>query len=232
MILEPLRRLYMRWFSKPVTSVPPEMPPQLRDMLDRLKAGALLAAAERAKREAPPKQPDVDGPKWSWERYASERSRDGDTHPGWAFCRFANRAYGPDRTEVAGFVFGYVRSAFGVWSRHMDVCAVDDSGEHDSARELMTTITHLHSGMGVAVFADCKVAMEAAELAERVFPAWATDDGMNLEGRDRTSQAWAGVGILTSHNAHAHAPDNPSATLPIYGRSEASVLMGKPEKLS
>lgn len=235
MNLEPLWRLYARWFKPAPPAPPPEMPPVLREMIAALKdEAAKRLASQIAAREAPAasEQPDVDAPKWSWQEYVSNRDKAG-VHPGWAFCRFANRAYGNlDRnTEIASFVFGFVRGAFGVWSRHMDVCAVNDGGEHESAQQLLTTITHLPSGYGVGVFAELNVAMEAAELAERVYP-WATDDVMNPEGRDRTSQAWAGVGIMISTNAHAHSPESPLITLPIYGRSEASVLAGKPEKLS
>lgn len=222
----------VRWFKKPAPPPPPEMPQELLDMLNRLKTAGTLLRAEFAKPEPSPahQHPDVDTPKWSWQQFVSERDS-GGRHPGWAFCRFANRAHGPDHTEVASFVFGFARGAFGVWQRHMDVCAVNN-GEHDSAQQLLTTITHLPSGYGVGVFAEREVAIEAAELAERVYPAWATEDVMNPEGRERTSQAWAGVGIMVSHNAHAHSPDDPMIVLPIYGRSEASVLMGKPEKLS
>lgn len=229
----------LRWF-RPAPPPPPEMPPLIRALLDRVKAEGLSAdlTTDLATRAAPSKppnpfEPDPEVPKWSWQEYASNRDKAG-VHPGWAFCRFANRAYGNhDRnTEVASFVFGFTRGAFGVWSRHMDVCSVNDD-EHASAQQLLTTITHLQTGYGVGVFAERDVAMEAAELAERVYPAWAgAGDVMSAEGRDRTSQAWEGVGIVPSTNAHAHSPENSLITLPIYGRSEASVLLGKPEKLS
>lgn len=171
----------------------------------------------------PPPDPAVDAG-WTWAAWQRELAA--LAMPGWAVCRFANRI-GRDN---AAFVFGIVRGSFGIWRQPFRVCAAGaDSTEH-----ILTCVTHLRSGLGIGIFADREVAAAAAEIADRVCPAWETldpDDRVKWnEVHSRTKAAWIGIGVRYADDAHCHAGDG--LTLGIYTRSPESVMAGRPEKLS
>jgi len=162
----------------------------------------------------PPSDPDADN--WTWQKWDA-LARGNGAAPGWSFCRFANRT---GETNVA-FVFGLVRGSFGVWQQPFDVCT-----ESGRANEVMTCITHLRSGIGCGVFAERMVAIEAAELADRLFDAHLAEiDG---DSAHRLHTAWEAAGIRPASNAHCH--DGHGNTFELIGRD--SILEGKPERLS
>lgn len=170
----------------------------------------------------PPPDPAAEG--WTWAAW--KRELDAGAMPGWAVCRFANRI-GADQ---AAFVFGVVRGSFGIWRQPFNVCAAGaDPTEH-----ILTCLTHLPSGLGVGIFSTREIAAEAAELAERVCPGWATidpDDRASWnEVHTRTGAAWSGIGVRYADDAHCH--DQAGGTYGIYTRSPESVMAGRPEKLS
>lgn len=170
----------------------------------------------------PPPDPAAEG--WTWTAWKRELAAVG--MPGWAVCRFANRT-GPDS---AAFVFGIVRGSFGIWRQPFDVCAAGaDRTEH-----VLTCLTHLNSGLGIGIFASREIAAEAAEIADRVCPAWQTldpDDRATWgDAFERTRAAWAGIGVRYVEDSHCH--DKAGGTYGIYTRSPESVMAGRPEKLS
>lgn len=171
----------------------------------------------------PPDDAEAEG--WTWERWSGEMRSAGGV-PGWSFCRFANRL-GDD--EVA-FVFGFARGSFGIWQQPYTICR-DFASVQEST--LLTSITHLPSGMGMGIFAEREVAASACELAERASEwssIFAHGPAMDI-AIERTRAAWEGVGIVPCTNAHAHAePGGPM--LNIIGRSAESIEAGRPEKLS
>lgn len=170
----------------------------------------------------PPPDPATEG--WIWTAW--KRELDAGALPGWAVCRFANRI-GPDHVA---FVFGIVRGSFGIWRQPFDVCAAGT----DSTEHILTCVTHLRSGLGIGIFSDRAVAAEAAELAERVCPAWATLDPADhaawAEVHNRTGVAWLGIGVRYLDDAHCH--DKAGGTYGIYSRTAESMMAGRPEKLS
>lgn len=240
MNLKALARSVMRYFRPAATSVSPQIDPDAAcaEILKALRAsgmipadaevrvhhGPLPAAGVQAPRPGlkPPPDPAAEG--WSWAAW--KRELDAVAMPGWAVCRFANRI-GPDN---AAFVFGIVRGSFGIWRQPFNVCAAGT----DSTEHILTCVTHLRSGLGVGIFADREVAVAAAEIADRVCPAWETldpDDRMKWnEVHARTGAAWSGIGVRHSEDSHCH--DAAGGTYAIYTRSPESVMAGRPEKLS
>lgn len=171
-----------------------------------------------------PPADETDGKTWAW--WIAQR---GDLIPGWTFCRFGN-LLGEDKLAM---VYGYVRGSFGIWSKPFGICKTVDDDLVKSV-ELLVSITHIPSGQGIGVFADREVAIEAAELAERVSSAWATETditpALNV-AVERTRAAWDYAGFVPCINAHAHdRPGDPA--LHIIGRSLESISEGKPERLS
>lgn len=147
--------------------------------------------------------------------------------PGWAFCRFANRI-GPDQ---AAFVFGIVRGSFGIWRQPFAVCDEDDG----QSTKVLSCITHLPSGLGIGIFADRETAVQAAEVADVACPTWATadpDHGLPAwnEALGRTMTAWRHLGVAPAHGAHCH--DQGGGIYRIFTHSPASMMEGRPEKLS
>lgn len=231
MIFEPLRRSLVRWLRPRATLVSPqiEFGSYSASFVDtQWKAGPALAhlaptppGPERPGIKPPP-DPAAEG--WTWAAW--KRELDAGALPGWAVCRFANRI-GPDH---AAFVFGIVRGSFGIWRQPFDVCAAGT----DSTERILTCLTHLPSGLGVGIFSNREVAAEAAELAERVCPGWATidpDDRASWNDvHSRTGAAWSGIGVRYATDAHCH--DQAGGTYGIYTRSPESMMAGRPEKLS
>lgn len=251
-MIEALRRAYRRLFGRPGTSGPhkiegegarsimvvPKGTVVTEDLLALLRDHALRTspgwndnrqAFESAKNDLakqmldslrpgvrPPTDPEADG--WTWQKWDA-LARGAGTAPGWAFCRFANRT-GPD---TVAFVFGLVRGSFGLWQQPFDICTEDNRSS-----EILTCITHLRSGIGCGIFAERMVAIEAAELADRICEAHLTEiDG---DTSHRLHRAWEGVGIRPASNAHCH--DGAGNTYELIGRSTDSIMEGKPERLS
>jgi hypothetical protein len=170
----------------------------------------------------PPSDPAAEG--WTWAAW--KRELDAGALPGWAVCRFANRT-GPDN---AAFVFGVARGSFGIWRQPFNVCAPGAP----TTEVILTCVTHLRSGLGIGIFTDREVAAAAAEIADRVCPAWETldpDDRVKWhEVHSRTNAAWHGIGVRHSEDSHCH--DTAGGTYRIYTRSPESLMAGRPEKLS
>lgn len=230
----PLGRLRARYFGEPATSVPPKIPVMtVAELLEEFKPGGRFhyAGAPQVRSEPAPSEPQAglkpptdqfaDG--WTWDAWRREMTSQGH-YPGWAFCRFANRT---GETNVQ-FVFGHVRGPFGVWRKPYDIC--HDEGQ---TTDILTAMTHLPSGLAVGVFAETAVAIEAAELADRVCADWAVFQEYEQLGPliARTREAWDGVGIVPCTNAHGHS-DHTRERFTIIGRSIESITAGKPEKLS
>ena len=235
MNFEALRRSVVRLFGKSDTSVPPknDAPSAVDELLAHLRRSGLIPEGADATVRIVPlgRRPPVDEATegWTWQKWDAE-VRAAGTAPGWAFCRFANRL----GDEDVGFVFGFARGSFGIWQKPFGVCSVDGDGNHARSDEILTCITHLRTGMGIGIFVEREVAFTAAELADRVCPAWASDRPADLtvwrEAALRTHEAWGGVGICVSNNSHAH--DDEGNIFGVMGRSEESIMHGKPEKLS
>jgi hypothetical protein len=257
MKFEPHKWPLVRYFRRPATSVPPKIEPEgpsaamlaaiESDRISELilkqlvNSGSVLVrhvdpremlGFDDMRAAAPPRPgikppPDAGTNGWTWSQWSKEVAG-GGVIPGWAFCRFANRL-GP---ESVGFVFGHVRGGFGVWRQPFDVCTSDYEGVQQRS-EILTCVTHLRTGVGVGIFIDRDTAILAAELAERVCPAWQYEEEVlgDWRGhRDRAFTAWHGIGIRSSVNAHAH--DQHGTRFTIYGQDTESVMAGKPERLS
>ena len=168
----------------------------------------------------PPPDPAVEG--WQWSKWAAEMKFQG-TIPGWSFCRFANRL----GEDGVAFVFGYVRSGFGVWPQPFTVRSLINEGFGEDKRVLMC-LTHLHSGTGLGIFDNRTIAIKAAELAEKVIEEHQTMDTMVLH--NKMLPVWTDIGIIVDHTTYAC--DDNGNRYQINCMSWESVNEGRPEKLS
>lgn len=261
MIREALRRLHVRLFGRPATSVSPKIVGSGASAViitDRPSSVITTPAALDRVEEAAQRlygEPNIDPFPWDNDGRATaikhlKRPAAGIKPPdawtweawakefsslaidGWAPCQFAHRA--GLGAEKAVFVFGVVRGDFGLWQQPFDVCVINGL-VHQSQTDVLTIATHLRSGIGMGIFATKTDAAQACNLASRVAP-WSTIDHEDraawVDAARRTCDAWHEFGIVASVNAYAHDRDTDSGPMPIMGLSIESASEGKPEKLS
>lgn len=215
-MIEPHNWRWVRYCRRPARSVPPKIE---QSDLSKLLVEAFRASLDQAEPTRagvrPPSDPNTDN--WTWQKWDALAHHNGAA-PGWAFCRFANRT----GSENVAFVFGLVRGSYGVWEQPFNICL-----DGESRKETLTCITHLRSGIGCGIFAERVVAIEAAELAERVCPP---SDDIEIANFHRMRTAWEAAGIRPASNSHCH--DAAGNIYELIGRSDESILDGKPERLS
>jgi hypothetical protein len=200
-------------------------------------AGLLVAAGANAIQPdgpamlKPPPDPEVDeGVDWPfWDKLMSELRE-----PGWAAARIAMRSkriIGPDH---AIFMFASVKGDFGV---HMQELVTCDVATGERGHRLLAALSFLPTGFGLAVFFDRSTAMIAADLAADILvgapPAEETEE-IRAAWRvliERVRETWAFHGIAPSPDVHCH-PGWFTGQVDVYGKTDANLSAGKPEKLS
>jgi hypothetical protein len=239
MIREALRRLLVRYFGAPATSLSPPNGTEPHLLLTPGPFGysptieyvhtpwvptSHPPSALHTITIKPPADPAADG--WTWEAW--DREQRSLTLEGWSPCRFAYR--GGDR---AVFVFGVVRGQFGLWRKPLAICRMNADGTISQETDILTCATHLRSGQGMGVFEKIETAAMACDIAGKAFQRWGEivgrDGPLWDEAERRVLPAWYELGIVTCTNVHCHEGDSRYA---IYGMSTESVMAGKPEKLS
>lgn len=133
----------------------------------------------------PPDDAKTEGWTWAaWHREASNYQL-----PGWTFCRFA---IGTNDGRAA-FVFGLTRCSYGIHHQTHQV-----AGAMGEVEKPLAIMTHLATGVSVAIFESIGAAVYAAEIADqsaqqfidRNSPAW-------MENVLRTTSIWNAAGIRT-----------------------------------
>jgi len=258
-------RALVRYFGRPATSVPPEIPitnsmwgqqAQLTPAaLDRVEEAAqrlyggqplkLVTGAELLRGYTEPyepavriesgavdtrpgiKPPDV----WTWEAWSKEF--ESLRLDGWSPCRFAHITNKAEEGERAVFVFGVVRGAFGLWQQTFDIWRPFAAAPDHT--NILTVVTHLRTGYGIAVFGTKVDAAQACTLAEQCSSWEQVADSNKIAwgiAMRRTRDAWHDLGIRSAVDFTAFDQSTGAGPLSIMGLSYESASEGKPEKPS
>lgn len=155
---------------------------------------------------------------------------------GWSPCRFGTRLWNPDGTDRAEFVYGVVRACFGIFTRPLPVCDEDDDEAHEA---IIANLTHLPTGVGLAMFCDRATACAAVDtiLSLQLGIAWETIGDLETDHHawdlayHKAIKAISFNGFAIEARRHAHAGAGGPA-INIWARPASAVLEGMPEKLS
>lgn len=165
-----------------------------------------------------PKRPGVKPPdddEWTWQKWqATMKDLKVD---GWSPCRFVNRL----GHETMSFVFGLTRGDFGIWQAPMPCCveALDEADAKSHEHIILTSVTYLPNGIGIALFDSKESAVRAVELAAPILAGvdFERDDHDKAWPalREKLHETWRFHGIVEDEDAHAHT-DAMGTTAPIW----------------
>jgi hypothetical protein len=211
--IAPLRWRYSHSFKVADTSVPPKSayPEFPKGYADLLMADITMKPSAT----------------WAeWDRWVVDERTDG-----WAYGRIAIR-----QGDAVEWVYGHLAGNFGIWSREFATTDVDEEGDVSRGKAVFAFLTHLRSGNALGLFADRRIAMAAAEIAERLpvdWPAIATrSDNVWVPSCLMTVRAWSGMGFQPSVNVLAWEQTHAAPPAAVWERTQAAMDIGKPEKLS
>lgn len=163
-----------------------------------------------------------DGLSWAtWTVLMNEERR-----PGWAYARFPLRSH----TDHALFMFGLVRSSFGVFQRKGHLFRVNLA----PAEMPLVHVVALRMGIVIATFLNIHEAMEGCEIADQMadWNAVSEDEGPAYQmALARTSAGWSAAALYAQANIAARAGDGQMINNLIVKQPE-HLAEDRPEKLS
>lgn len=169
----------------------------------------------------------------SWNNWSEVMSHIVEPHPGWVPCKFGIRnAYDP---KLVVFPIGIARGMFGVWTCDMRVC--NEHRDHaEEGQATLATLSHLATGINLCLFADRKLACEAAEVlsgqAGSAIPWHRMDEREVFETSGETAATilrFNGFELEQDRHAHGGPDDDPHT---IWAKAHPETPTKKPESLS